>query len=63
MILITAFGDEGTHARAEKAGAAAVLDKPFGIDQLLAKLHEIVPPLPSRREKRVELGETPERRI
>jgi len=44
MILITAFGDKGIHARAEKAGAAAVLDKPFGIDELLAKLHEIVPP-------------------
>jgi len=45
VILITAFGDKGTHARAEKAGAAAVLDKPFGIDELLAKLHEIAPPL------------------
>jgi CheY-like chemotaxis protein len=43
MILITAFGDKGTHARAKKAGAAAVLDKPFGIDELLAKLHEISP--------------------
>jgi CheY-like chemotaxis protein len=43
VILITAFGDKGTHGRAKKAGAVAVLDKPFGIDELLAKLHEIVP--------------------
>ncbi len=46
VILITAFGDKGTHGRAEKAGAAAVLDKPFGIDELLAKLHEVAPHQP-----------------
>lgn len=44
MILITAFGDKEIHARAEKAGADAVLDKPFEIDELLTKLHEITPP-------------------
>jgi len=44
VILITAFGNSVIHARAQKAGAAAVLDKPFVIDELLAKLHEIVPP-------------------
>jgi CheY-like chemotaxis protein len=43
MILITAFGDRGIHARARTAGAAAVLDKPFGIEELLSKLHEIAP--------------------
>jgi len=43
VILITAFGDKGTHARAQKASVAAVLDKPFEIEDLLAKLHEIVP--------------------
>lgn len=43
MILITAYGDNRTHARARKAGAAAILDKPFGIDELMAKLREIVP--------------------
>ena len=42
VILITAFGDKGIHARAERAGVAAMLDKPFGIDELLAKLHKIV---------------------
>ncbi len=43
VILITGFGDRGTHARAQKAKAAVVLDKPFEIEDLLAKLHEIVP--------------------
>jgi CheY-like chemotaxis protein len=43
VILITAFGDPGLHVRASKAGAVAVLDKPFGTEELLSKLHEIVP--------------------
>jgi len=65
VILITAFGDKGTHARAEKAGAAAVLDKPFGIDELLAKVHEIAPIAVAKREEggRQTSGEPPERRI
>jgi DNA-binding response OmpR family regulator len=46
VILITAFGDKGTHTRAQKAQAAAVLDKPFEIDELLTKLHEILPRSP-----------------
>jgi CheY-like chemotaxis protein len=46
FILITAFGDVGVHARARKAGAAAVLDKPFGTEDLLNKLHEIAPRQP-----------------
>ncbi len=44
VILITTFGNSAIHARAEKAGAAAVLDKPFAIGELLARLHAIVPP-------------------
>jgi len=42
MILITAFGDRKTHAIAEKYGAAAVFDKPFDLDDLLAKVHELL---------------------
>lgn len=42
MILITAFGDEQTHAQAARLGAAAVFDKPFDIDDLLAKIREIL---------------------
>jgi CheY-like chemotaxis protein len=43
VILITAFGDERTHAVASRKGAIAVFDKPFEIDVLLAKVHEVVP--------------------
>ena len=35
VILITAFGDEKTHAEAERLGAATVLDKPFDMDDLM----------------------------
>ena len=41
-ILITAFGDEEIHAEAIRLGAAAMFDKPFEIDDLLANIHEIV---------------------
>ena len=34
IILITAFGDDATHARARELGARAVLDKPFDLDVL-----------------------------
>jgi len=43
MILITAFGDAGTHTMALEYGAAAILDKPFGIDELLRELKTIAP--------------------
>ncbi len=42
LILITAFGDEETHAKAERLGAAAMLDKPFDIDILVGKVREII---------------------
>jgi DNA-binding response OmpR family regulator len=42
MILITAFGDEETHAQADRLGAAAIFDKPFDIEDLLAKVGEIL---------------------
>ena len=35
IILITAFGDIDTHRQAERLGAAAVLDKPFDIEEML----------------------------
>lgn len=55
MILITAFGDKETHAKAEKFGAAAIFDKPFEIDDLLAKVREIIPPGYFQRNKRSQL--------
>lgn len=41
VILITAFGDDETHAYAERLGAAAMFDKPFPIGELLSKVDEI----------------------
>lgn len=43
IILITAFGDEETRAEALELGAAAVLDKPFEIDELRAAIRRTVP--------------------
>jgi len=37
IILITAYGDDQTHAEAKRLGAAAMIDKPFEIPDLLAK--------------------------
>jgi DNA-binding response OmpR family regulator len=42
MILITAFGDEKTHDLAGELGAVAVFDKPFDMDDLLAKVRELL---------------------
>ena len=35
VILITAFGDASLHRRASQLGAFAVIDKPFGLGELL----------------------------
>jgi DNA-binding response OmpR family regulator len=40
VILITAFGDQGTHLRALRLGASRVFDKPFDCDDLRAAVHE-----------------------
>jgi DNA-binding response OmpR family regulator len=42
MILITAFGDEDTHAVANQFGAAAIFDKPFDVDVLLEKVRDLL---------------------
>lgn len=42
VVLITAFGDEETHAEADRLGAIALFDKPFDIEDLVAKVHEIL---------------------
>jgi CheY-like chemotaxis protein len=39
-ILITAFGDDETHEKARQFGVAAVLDKPFDMNDLLGKVRE-----------------------
>jgi DNA-binding response OmpR family regulator len=42
VILLTAFGDAHTHDEAERLGAVAIFDKPFEIDDLLAKTRELL---------------------
>lgn len=44
VILLTAFGDPETHAEAERLGAAALLDKPFDLDDLCSAATTLVPP-------------------
>ncbi len=41
VILITAFGDGETHARARHLGAVAVFDKPFDVEDLLTAVVNI----------------------
>ena len=43
VILITAFGDDETHAMARRLGASATLDKPFDLGELLALVREVIP--------------------
>lgn len=42
VILITAFGDDETHAQARKLGVAAIYDKPFDLDVLLEKVEKVL---------------------
>jgi CheY-like chemotaxis protein len=43
VILITAFGDAGTHDQARRLGAASLLDKPFDVEELLDAARAILP--------------------
>jgi DNA-binding response OmpR family regulator len=47
-ILITAFGDSETHARAEELGATPVLDKPFAMLELVTLVRRVMRPKESR---------------
>ena len=44
IVLITAFGDERLHEQAMKAGAFAILDKPFELDDLCALVNRLMEP-------------------
>jgi DNA-binding response OmpR family regulator len=56
VLLITAFGDERTHARAEVLGAAGILDKPFDIDEFSKTVISI---LWERRQSARSAGHSP----
>ena len=43
VLMITAFGDKQTHEQAKTLGAAAVMDKPFDIEDLVFAAQTIVP--------------------
>jgi CheY-like chemotaxis protein len=52
VILITAFGEAETHRRAQQLGVAAVLDKPFEIEEFITVVREVlVAADTSKREK------------
>lgn len=57
VLLITAFGDERTHAQAEQSGAAAVLDKPFDIDEFSQTVSTILRENRNLRRSRIK-GDT-----
>ncbi|HZM17667.1 MAG TPA: response regulator [Candidatus Krumholzibacteria bacterium] len=42
LLVITAFGDEPTHAEARRLGATAVLDKPFDMEVLTRLVEEVL---------------------
>lgn len=42
MILITAFGSDQVHQQAEDLGAAGVFDKPFNVEDLIARIREVL---------------------
>ena len=41
-ILITGFGDDETHEKARRMGVAAVMDKPFDMNDLLEKVRTVI---------------------
>lgn len=46
MVIITAFADATTHAQARRLGVAAVVDKPFPMQDLLHLVRRLAPPSP-----------------
>jgi DNA-binding response OmpR family regulator len=61
VILITAFGDDETHAKARESGAVAVLDKPFEVEDLLAMVARTVGlPARTRRARVTDACDHPE---
>jgi len=56
IILITSFGDDDTHLRAQRMGAAAMFDKPFDMDDLARAVRELVSPGSNLSEKNMDSG-------
>lgn len=49
VIVITAFGDDETKGEARRLGAAAFIDKPFAMEELVFAVNAILPPTLSGR--------------
>ena len=47
VILMTAFGDDATHAEASRLGAVRIFDKPFDLRTLVAAALRLVDPNPA----------------
>jgi DNA-binding NtrC family response regulator len=47
LILITAFGDAQTHRRASELGAAAIIDKPFDLQELHNHVARVIASAPN----------------
>jgi len=51
IILITAFGDEKTHEQARELGVAAILDKPFDMQDFTGAVHDAMMHSDFQRDK------------
>jgi len=58
IILITSFGDDDTHLRAQRMGAAAMFDKPFDMDDLARAVRKLVSPGSNFSEKNVDSSDS-----
>jgi two-component system KDP operon response regulator KdpE len=57
IIVLSAVGDEREKVRALDAGADDYITKPFGTDELLARLRAVLRRVPEDGEPRVEIGD------
>jgi CheY-like chemotaxis protein len=56
FICMTAFGDAATHEMAQKLGATLTIDKPFDLDDLIARVDSICLANKPHHEKRENLS-------
>ena len=58
IILITSFGDDDTHLRAQRMGVEAMFDKPFDMDDLVRVVGELVSLGSNLSEKNLDSGDS-----
>jgi len=57
IVLITAFGDDDTRAKAEQYNAAAILDKPFDLDEFAVVVRRILDAAESLPERKQPIAD------